>query len=214
MMRELYLWACERLYHELAPGYEAISGLVSMGAWGRWRRLALAHALAPALASGRAAAGGLRLLEIGFGTGALLAEGAAMGVAVTGLELSAAMHAVALRRRVTAPRVQAAAQAMPFAAAAFDCVLATFPAPYILQPETLAECRRVLDGGGRLVIGGLWVQLAHPWLRALPPVFYADPTPAQIDALSAQVARAGFAVTWEWADAGWAEVPILVGVRG
>ena len=33
MLRSLYLWACERLYHELAGGYDVISRLVSAGAW-------------------------------------------------------------------------------------------------------------------------------------------------------------------------------------
>jgi ubiquinone/menaquinone biosynthesis C-methylase UbiE len=201
-LTNLYLWACERLYHELAPAYDLISRLVSAGAWPRWRRLALAHT--------RGA-----VLEVGFGTGELLAETAARGWAVTGLELSPAMHAVAARRLarqdLIAPRVQAAAQALPFAAGAFDSVLATFPAPYILEAQTLAECARVLRPGGRLVIAGLWVRLHWPALRKLAPVFYADPTPAQLDALAARVQAGGFDVTWQWAAAGWADLPILVG---
>lgn len=30
-MTNLYLWACERLYHELAPVYDTVSRLVSVG---------------------------------------------------------------------------------------------------------------------------------------------------------------------------------------
>ncbi len=204
MLRDLYLWACERLYDELAPAYDFISRLVSAGAWPQWRRLALAHARGGAV------------LELGFGTGELLAEAAAQGWASTGLELSPAMHAVAARRLaaqgLAAPRVQAAAQAMPFAPRSFDAVLATFPAPYILDPATLAECARVLRPGGRLVIAGLWVRLRHPLLRRLPTLFYADPAPAQIAAITRRVEEAGFSVTWRWEAAGWAELPILVGV--
>lgn len=202
-IRDLYLWACERLYHELAPAYDLISRGVSAGAWPQWRRLALAHVAAGPL------------LEIGFGTGELLGELAARGCDVTGLELSPAMHAVAAQRlaqRAPAPsRVQAGAQAMPFAAGSFDTVIATFPAPYILEPATLGECRRVLRAGGRLVVAGLWVRLANPSLRALPPVFYADPTPAQMDTITRRVADAGFDVAWRWERAGWADLPILVG---
>ena len=205
-LRDCYLWACERLYHELAPAYDPISRLVSAGAWPQWRRLALAHVA-------HMAAG--RLLEIGFGTGELLGELAAQGCAVTGLELSPAMHAVAAQRFArrappAPPCVQARAQAMPFAAQSFDTVLATFPAPYILEPATLDECRRVLRPGGRLVVAGLWVQLANPVLRSLAPFFYANPTPAGLDAITRRVAGADFDVSWQWERTAWAELPILV----
>ncbi len=200
ILRTLYLWACERLYHELAPSYDLVSRLVSAGAWPRWRRLALAHLR------------GSRLLEIGFGTGELLAETAGRGWEVTGLELSPAMQAVAAARPgLVADRVQAAAQAMPFAAASFDSVLATFPAPYILDLATLCECRRVLGEGGRLVVAGLWVRLARPSLRPFAPVFYADPSAAQLEAIACRLQEAGFRATWHWAAAGWAELPVLVG---
>lgn len=198
----LYLWVCERLYHELAPTYDAVSRIVSAGAWPQWRRLALGYVR------------GERVLELGFGTGELLAETVTAGWLATGLELSPAMHAVTARRLaqqgVETPRVQAMAQAMPFAAASFDTVLSTFPAPYILEPSTLAECARVLRPGGRMVVAGLWVRLRYPLLRRAAPVFYADPAPAQLDALTARVQQAGFHVTWRWEAAGWAELPILV----
>lgn len=200
ILRDLYLWACERLYHELAPSYDLVSRLVSAGAWPRWRRLALAHVH------------GSRLLEIGFGTGELLAEAVGRGWDVTGLELSPAMHAVAAARPgLAAARVQARAQAMPFACASFDSILATFPAPYILEPATLCECRRVLRSGGRLVVAGLWVRLARPELRPLAPVFYADPPVAQLEAIACRLQEAGFQAAWHWAAMGWAELPILVG---
>lgn len=202
-LRDCYLWACERLYHELAPAYDLISRGVSAGAWPQWRRLALAHVSAGPL------------LEIGFGTGELLAELAAQGFDVTGLELSPAMHAVAARhlmqRGAAAPRIQARAEAMPFAGGSFDMVLSTFPAPYILEPATLRECYRVLRPGGRLIVSGLWVRLADPRLRLLAPIFYADPSPAQMEAITQRVVEAGFRVTWQWEQAGWAELPILVG---
>lgn len=200
ILRAVYLWACERLYHELAPSYDLVSRLVSAGAWPRWRRLALTHLR------------GRCVLEIGFGTGELLAETAARGWDVTGLERSPAMQAVALARRgLAVPRVQAAAQAMPFAPASFDSILATFPAPYILEPATLHECRRVLRAGGRLVVAGLWVRLASSRMRPFAPVFYADPTTPQLEAIACRLQEAGFVATWHWAAAGWADLPILVG---
>jgi ubiquinone/menaquinone biosynthesis C-methylase UbiE len=198
----LYLWACERLYHELAPSYDVVSRIVSAGAWPHWRRLALAYVR------------GGRILELGFGTGELLAELARSGKPVFGLELSPAMHAVAVQRlaqeQLAAPVVRGRAQALPFAAGAYDSVFATFPAPYILERPTLAECARVLRPGGRLVIAGLYVRLRQPLLRRLVPLFYADPAPAQLAALAARVEEAGFHVTWHFPATRWAELPILV----
>jgi ubiquinone/menaquinone biosynthesis C-methylase UbiE len=204
LLRTLYLWACERLYHEFAWSYDPVSRLVSGGAWPAWRRLALAEA-----PDGR-------LLEIGFGTGELLAEMAAAGRDVVGLELSTDMQRVAARRLaragLVAPRVQAPAQHMPLAAGAFDAVIATFPAPYILEPATLAECYRVLRPGGCLIVAGLWVAPQGGWRRAVP-VFYAAPTAHQVDAMGERVAEAGFAVEWRVRLAAGAEVPLLVGTR-
>jgi ubiquinone/menaquinone biosynthesis C-methylase UbiE len=236
MIRSLYLWACERLYHELAPEYDLISRLVSAGAWPAWRRSVLPHLR------------GDRLLELGFGTGELLAEllqnppghpsappptpllspgtaGApklerghqAVSRAFFGLELSPRMHAVTARRLsaqpLAAPRVQASALTMPFAAGAFTSVFATFPAPYILAPTTLAECARVLRPGGRLVIAGLWVRLHDARLRRAAPIFYTDPPVHYQAQLRQRVEDAGFAAAWCVASVNWADVPILVATR-
>jgi ubiquinone/menaquinone biosynthesis C-methylase UbiE len=66
------------------------------------------------------------------------------------------MIAIARRRLRRAGRparlAQGRAQQIPFAAASFDTVLATFPAEYIADPRTHAEIRRVLAPGGRVVI--------------------------------------------------------------
>jgi ubiquinone/menaquinone biosynthesis C-methylase UbiE len=205
LLRAIYLWACERLYHELAPVYDPISRLVSLGAWPQWRRLALAHVRGP------------RLLEIGFGTGELLAEMGAGGWTVTGLELSPAMHAVASRRLAqwgqAAACVRARAQAMPFAGGSFDSVLATFPAPYILEESTLAECCRVLKTGGRLVVAGLWVRLRSPALRQAAPLFYGDPAPAQLETIVRRVEQAGLHAIWHRETTSWADLPILVATK-
>jgi SAM-dependent methyltransferase len=205
LIRQVYGWACERLYYELAWSYDLVSRLVSAGAWPAWRRLALDEIA------------GARVLEIGFGTGELLAEMAGRWQ-VCGLELSPAMQCIAARRLdsqpLAPPRVQAPAQAMPFADGAFDTILATFPTPYILAAATLAECWRVLATGGRLVVGGLWVTPRCVLLGRWLPVFYADPMPPQRASVAQRFAAAGFHVQWRVRQGGWAQVPLLVAEKG
>ncbi|MBC7225137.1 MAG: class I SAM-dependent methyltransferase, partial [Anaerolineae bacterium] len=122
----LYLWATRLLYGPLAWAYDAVSWAVSLGRWASWRRRALD------LVAGH------RVLELGFGTGDLLAEMARRGFQGVGVEPSAAMQRTASRklsrRGLGVPRVRAVAQALPFRDGAFDAVVATFPSEYILDP--------------------------------------------------------------------------------
>ena len=99
---------------------------------------------------------------------------------------------------------------MPFGAGSFDTVVSTFPAPYILEPDTLAECARVLQRGGRLVVAGLWVRVRNASLRRSVPLFYADPPAAALAQIAQRVEEAGFRVKWHYEVVGWAEIPVLV----
>jgi ubiquinone/menaquinone biosynthesis C-methylase UbiE len=202
----LYAWACQRLYNELAWSYDAVSWLVSLGRWARWRRLALEYMV------------GERVLEVGFGTGELLLEMAQQGIAATGLELSPAMQRAAgdklQRQNCSLARVQASAMAMPFADRAFDCVISTFPAGYILSPQTLRECGRVLrTPGGRLVIVGLWVSVDHPMLRRFLPLFYGRPGEEMWRTFANRLAEAGFRATVTEYEDGVARVAIVTAER-
>lgn len=216
LVKWLYAWACERLYAELAWSYDHVSWLVSLGRWDRWRTFAADYAQ------------GTHVLEIGFGTGELLPHVARRVAVTVGLELSPAMQqqtAQKLRkRRVSIPRVQARAQAMPFAAGAFDTIIATFPAPYIVEPATLQECARLLRqpasaapggrlAGGRLVIVGLWVALEERWWSRWAPLFYGRPSPQWVDQLSARLAAAGFRSVMSERTDGPVRVGIVVAER-
>src|SRR5690606_17223631 len=48
--------------------------------------------------------------------------------------------------------VRAQAQHLPFAAASFDEIVATFPSEYILHPDTLHAIQRVLQPQGQLLV--------------------------------------------------------------
>lgn len=105
---------------------------------------------------------GARLLDIGCGTGLMLAElSGAVGPDghVTGIDLSEDMLERARATCEGLPNVTtriAAADALPFDDATFDGIVSVQVFEYLgdLSPA-LAECRRVLKPGGRLVIGDM-----------------------------------------------------------
>ena len=133
-----------RLYHEFAWCYDLVAVLVSGGHWRHW-----ICAVVPFLGQGR-------VLELGCGTGYLQRELARLDVPHAGYDASREMLRHASRRVNRAsfePRlVRGIGQQLPFPDAAFTDVVATFPAPYILDPATLVEARRVLRPGGQMVI--------------------------------------------------------------
>lgn len=210
-LRRVYAWACERLYHELAWGYDWVSDGVSAGRWDAWRRLALDEARRTGSATERP------MLELGFGTGELLAAARQAALPLVGLELSPQMHAVAdaklTARTLTAPRVQATATAMPFHDNSFGAVISTFPAPYILESATLRECVRVLCDSGRLIIVGLWVVPVVAGHKVTLPLLYNAPSSEQIEGLAQRLERAGFITTVQMRTTANAEVGLLVGQK-
>lgn len=87
-------------------------------------------------------------LEIGVGSGRVAGS---LGVQV-GLDPSSAMLQYAAKRGITV--VEGVGEALPFAADRFDHLLLVTTICFLDSPETMvAEARRVLGPGGRLVIG-------------------------------------------------------------
>jgi len=200
--RGFYRWAANRLYNEFAWAYDAVSWLVSWGHWAGWRKAALVHVR------------GERVLEVGFGTGDLLVEMAARGWNACGLDCSPAMHRIASRklhrRGLDAPRVRGVTQALPFADGSFDTLIATFPAGYIVAPETLREAARVLAADGRFVIAGLTAQVEHPLLRWVVRPIYGDVRDGALAYFERVVAPAGFRVSVEIEPAKWVRMPVVI----
>jgi ubiquinone/menaquinone biosynthesis C-methylase UbiE len=153
----LYLWACHRLYNEFAWTYDWVSWLVSLGHWWSWRTAALDYLIGP------------RVLEVGFGTGDLLIEMAQQGWDVQGLDLSPAMHRITARKMrrcgVWTPRVRGLVQTMPFPDRAFNSIVSTCPAEFILHPLAWQEFGRVLAPGGRVIVTGAYLYTDNLFLQ-------------------------------------------------
>ncbi len=138
-------WFFLHLYTDLAWSYDAVAWLSSFGGWSSWRRTALDR-VSPSST----------VLEVGFGTGHLLAEASQYDVRLFGVDASPQMVRITARRlrRAGLPLAiaRAEAQALPFPRHAFPAALSTFPSEYIFDEASLADIRRVLTPGASLVV--------------------------------------------------------------
>jgi ubiquinone/menaquinone biosynthesis C-methylase UbiE len=132
------------LYHGLAFAYDAVAAVVSFGHWIEWTKTVIPYIE------------GTRLLELGHGPGHLQRIFLERGLFAVGLDESSQMSRLARRRILQSGYAQNLArgigQHLPFAAESFDSLIATFPAPYVTEAQTLSEARRVLRNGGRLIV--------------------------------------------------------------
>jgi ubiquinone/menaquinone biosynthesis C-methylase UbiE len=206
--RRLYRWATRRLYRELAWAYEIVAWLVSFGQWDAWRRQVLDHIT------------GEPVLEVGFGTGALLSAAAQRDIRLWGADPAGAMQRVAARRlrrhQLDVPRVQSMAQALPFPSQTFGTVLSTFPAEYIVDPATLVEMARVLrrrqgqSPGGRLVVTGLGFRTDDRRLARLLALVFGGSGEDSVNAYARFAAAHGFTVTVLEDETQRVRVPVLI----
>jgi len=155
------------MFDRIAPRYDLLNRLLSLGTDLSWRRRALDLA--------RLAEGG-RALDVGTGTGdfalALLAR-SPDSATVTGVDISPGMLEVAERRARNAgvearyERLIASVESLPFADGAFDIATAGFVIRNVGDiPCGLRELRRVLRPSGRAVILDLYTP-RNPTIRRL-----------------------------------------------
>jgi SAM-dependent methyltransferase len=140
---------------------------------------------------------GRRVLDVGCGTGRLLAELAGLGSRVWGIDPSAEMLAVARSKAPPGSGVRAGrAEELPFKDRWFDRVVMELVVHLVDRPRAFAEARRVLGPAGRLAI---WTFEPAAFERGyLAPLF---PSLLEIDlarfptgeALGRELRAAGFA---------------------
>ncbi len=132
------------LYQPFAWSYDWVAAFVSCGQWQDWVKSALPYLPGP------------RVLELGHGPGHLQITLKQNGIQTIGLDISRQMGSLAKRNLRRAgyhsDLINSYAQSVSFPLESFDQVVATFPAEYIFNPQTLAEVHRVLKPDGRLVV--------------------------------------------------------------
>ncbi len=139
---------------------------------------------------------GERLLDLGFGGGALSAAALQAGAIVTGVDRSAAMVARANARFAAAISagqarfIEGAAEALPLPDAAVDCATSVNTLYFWQDLDTVPrELWRVIAPGGRLVLGWQTADSVRAWPGHIHGFRAWDDAPI----LSA-VARAGFTI--------------------
>jgi ubiquinone/menaquinone biosynthesis C-methylase UbiE len=162
-----------------------------------------------------AARPGERVLEIGFGPGELLEQLARGEVRAWGIDLSPGMARAArerLERAGVGDRVNLQTgdgTRLPYPAGTFDAVLMAFTLELFDTPEipaALAEVRRVLIPGGRLVAAAMALVdqpgaavRAYEWFHSRFPR-WADCRPIPLEAA---LCEAGFAIGAAWRGKTW-----------
>ncbi len=139
------------VFHSVASRYDLMNDLMSGGLHRAWKAFAIGQA---------AVRPGMRVLDVAGGTGDL-ARAFARRVGDTGevwlTDINASMLAVGRDRMIDdgllQPAVQCDAEALPFPDAYFDRVTVAFGVRNMTHKDrALAEMRRVLAPGGRLLV--------------------------------------------------------------
>jgi len=131
------------MFDRIAPVYDVMNRVMTVGLDRRWRRLAVEAVVQP----------GARVLDACCGTGDLAIAAEREGGIVTGLDFSGEMLVRARRKSDTIEWVQGDVLALPYGDASFDAATVGFGVRNVADlGAALAELRRVLRPGGRLAI--------------------------------------------------------------
>ena len=197
------------MFDRIAPVYDAMNRVMTMGLDRRWRRLTAELAVRD----------GDRVLDACCGTGDLALDDLKAGAAsVVGLDFSPRMLERARRKSDAVEWIEGDMMALPFEDASFDAVTVGFGVRNVEDLEAgLRELRRILRPGGRLGVleitrprgllkpfFRLWFDVLVPLLgKVLPGGQAYTYLPASVrrfpgpDDLQAAIERSGFgAVTY------------------
>jgi demethylmenaquinone methyltransferase / 2-methoxy-6-polyprenyl-1,4-benzoquinol methylase len=131
------------MFDRIAPVYDAMNRVTTIGLDGRWRRLAATSVVRP----------GERVLDAACGTGDLALAAVAAGGEVTGLDFSERMLERARWKSHAVEWVRGDVLALPFDEAAFDCATIGFGIRNVADLDAgLRELARVVRPGGRLAV--------------------------------------------------------------
>jgi len=146
--------AVEAMFDRIAPRYDRLNRIISLGQDGRWRRQTV---------SALRLSSGATVLDLGCGTGDLCDVVAGAGYSPVGVDFSAGMLAAAHTR---APLARADALTLPVPDASADGVVSGFALRNFVDLDRFfRECARVLRPGGR-VAALETAEPARPLLRA------------------------------------------------
>ncbi len=162
------------MFDRLAPRYDVINALASLGLTSLWRQAAL-ESLAPQP--------GEIVLDLAAGTGSSTGPIADAGALVIATDMSLGMLTQGRRRHPGLSFVAGDALALPFADDCFDAVTISFGLRNVHDTRAaLVEMLRVTRPGGRLVICEFSVPVWGPWRR-----IYQTYLPAVVPAVAGQV---------------------------
>ena len=131
------------MFDRIAPVYDLMNRVMTVGLDGRWRRLAAEAVVRP----------GDRVLDACCGTGDLALAAERAGGRVVGLDFSERMLERARRKSASVEWVRGDLLELPFEDASFDAATVGFGVRNVADLErSLRELRRVLRPGGRLGI--------------------------------------------------------------
>ena len=157
----------QTMFDRIAPVYDVMNRVTTMGLDGGWRRLAAESVVRP----------GDRVLDACCGTGDLALAAERAGGIVTGLDFSERMLERARRKSDTVTWVRADVTALPFQEESFDAATVGFGVRNVPELEAgLGELARVLRPGGRLACldltrpRGLLAPFYRLWFDGLIPL--------------------------------------------
>ena len=136
--------AVRTMFDRIAPVYDVMNHVMTVGLDVRWRRLAAQAVVVPgdAVLDGACGTGDLALAALKAGAGR-----------VTGLDFSGRMLERARRKSTQIEWVHGDLLALPFSDGSFDAATVGFGVRNVADlDDSLAELRRVLRPGGRLAI--------------------------------------------------------------